>query len=157
MILRIGNKKRKQRSRVKGQGSRKYFGIRSLTLRSMTHDPKSGLTLIEVMAAVAILAIGIVGVLQAYAGSVSTLEIGQFNIDAINLLKQKVADVEQTILEQEDPPRSDMGTVDDFHWEWNITSTSTEDLNKLTVTVSHEYNPRTFVINTYVVDKKEED
>jgi len=118
---------------------------------------KKGLTLIEVMAAVVILAIGIVGVLQAYAGSISTLEIGQFNIDAIKLLKQKISDVEQAILEQKEPPRSDRGEVDDFLWEWNTASTSTKDLNKLTVTVSHKFNPRTFEINTYVVDKKEEE
>lgn len=116
-----------------------------------------GLTLIEVMTAVVILAIGTMGVLRAYAGSISTLEIGQFNIDAVNLLKETLSDVEQVILEQEELPISDQGTVNDFRWEWDITSTSTDDLNKLTVTVSHEYNPRIFVINTYVVDKKEEE
>lgn len=116
-----------------------------------------GLTLIEVMTAVVILAIGTMGVLQAYAGSISTLEIGQLNIEAVNLLKETLANVEQVILEQEELPISDQGTVNDFLWEWDITSTSTDDLNKLTVTVSHEYNPRIFVINTYVVDKKEEE
>jgi len=116
-----------------------------------------GLTLIEVMMAVVILAIGTMGVLQAYAGSISTLEIGQLNIEAVNLLKETLADVEQVILEQEELPISDQGTVNDFLWKWDITSTSTDDLNKLTVTVSHEYNPRIFVINTYVVDKKEEE
>ena len=116
-----------------------------------------GLTLIEVIMAVVILAIGTMGVLRAYAGSISTLEIGQFNIEAVILLKQTLADVEQDILEQEELPKGDQGTVNDFRWEWDISSTSTDDLNKLTVTVSHEYNPRIFVINTYVVDKKEEE
>ncbi len=109
------------------------------------------------MMAVVILAIGTMGVLQAYAGSISTLEIGQLNIEAVNLLKETLADVEQVILEQEELPISDQGTVNDFLWKWDITSTSTDDLSKLTVTVSHEYNPRIFVINTYVVDKKEEE
>ena len=151
MILRIGTK---QRSACSEQ---RIANRRALSANRCTLTAKEGMTLIEVMAAVAILAIGIVGVLQAYAGSISTLEVGQFNIDAVILLKQKMVDIEQTILEQEQPPRSGSGAVDDFLWEWNIASTGTEELNKLTLTVSHAYNPRTFILHTYVVDKKEEE
>lgn len=150
MIFQTGNKK-------KTLGSKRYFSIQASTLRSMTNNPEKGMTLIEVMTAVVVLAIGIVGVLQAFAGSISTLEAGQFNINAISLLKEKMADIEQTMLEQEDPPESDRGAVDDFFWEWNIASTDTEDLNKLTLTVSHKYNPRTFALETYVVDKQKEE
>jgi prepilin-type N-terminal cleavage/methylation domain-containing protein len=120
-------------------------------------NPEKGFTLIEVMAAVVILAIGIVGVLQAYAGSITTLEVGQFNINAVSLLKEKMADIERILLEEEEPPRSGSGSTDDFFWEWNMASTGIEDLNELTLTVSHKVNPRTFEINTYVVDRKKEE
>jgi len=107
---------------------------KNLTPNLYTLNPNRGFTLIEVMTAVVVLAIGIVGVLQAYAGSISTLEAGQFNINAINLLKQTMGDVEQIILEKEDLPSGDSGVDGDFLWEWNTSSTGTEDLNKLTVT-----------------------
>lgn len=165
MILRIGNKIQKQEScspsavflRVNGQGKRNIFGILSLTLRSLCIKSKKGLTLIEVLMAVSILAIGIIGVLRAFAGSVATLEVGQNSIEAVNLLKQKVADVKQMILEDgETASSSDSGTSDDFLWQWDIRPTDIENLNELTLTVSHNYNPRTFSLKTYVVDPDEE-
>jgi len=123
---------------------------------------KKGLTLIEVLLAVSILAIGIVGVLRAYATSVVTLEVGQYNIDAVGLLKQKMADIEQVVVEEgEIPQGSEQGTfespAEDFLWAWKVDPTETEGLNELTVVVSHKYNPRTFSLKTYVVDKKKEE
>jgi len=151
MILRIGSKKQGLGSRVDGPKGR------NLPTNAYILNPKGGFTLIEVMMAVVILAIGIVGVLQAYAGSISTLEVGQFNINAVNLLKKKMSDIEQIILEDENPSKSDKGAEGDFIWEWNITSTGTEGLNELTLVVSHLYNPRTFELITYVVEKQEEE
>jgi len=157
MILRIGNKKQGLGFRVQDLEGHEKSDSYFLFPSPYPLSPKKGFTLIEIMTAVVILAIGIVGVLQAYAGSITTLEIGQFNINAVNILKQKMSDIEQTILEDEEPSRSDSGTDGDFLWEWNITSTGTDELNKLTLTVSHLFNPRTFELNTYVVDRKEEE
>lgn len=151
MILRIGNKQRVAISEQRRVNRKLLSAIR------YPLNAKKGFTLIEVMTAVVILAIGIVGVLQAYAGSIATLEVGQFNINAVNLLKQKMSDIEQIILEQEEPPKSDSGTDGDFLWKWDIMSTGTEGLNALTLSVSHLYNPRTFELNTYVVEKQEEE
>jgi len=128
-------------------------------LKSTTLHSKKGLTLIEVLIAVSILAIGIVGVLQAFAGSVAALEVGQYNVDAVNLMKQKIADVEQMLFEQgnDSVGGGDSGTLEDFIWEWEIQPTEIENLNELTVIVSHTYNPRTFLLKSYVVSKKEEE
>jgi len=46
---------------------------------------------------------------------------------------------------------------EDFLWAWKVNPTETEDLNELTLVVSHRYNPRTFSLKTYVVDKKKEE
>jgi hypothetical protein len=114
------------------------------------------------MLAVSILAIGIIGVLRAYAGSVATLEMGQFNIDAVNLLKQKMADVQQMLLEQgPEISKSDNGHFEglfqDFLWSWEIKPTETDDLNELELTVFHSSNPRKFSVKTYVVEPLEEE
>jgi len=119
------------------------------------------LTLIEVLLAVSILAVGIIGVLRAYTGSITALEAGQYNIDAIGLMKQKMADIEQVFFEEEEIAQgSERGEfkepLEDFLWERTISATGTEGLNTLTLVISHKYDPRTFLLTTYVADKKEE-
>lgn len=120
--------------------------------------------------AVSILAIGIIGVLRAYAGSIATLEVGQYSINAVNLLKQKMADVEQMVREKEgDLSGRKQGEFEDefndFHWEWDIqpidietdTETKVEGFYELTLTVSHKDNPRTYTLKTYVIGEKEDE
>ena len=121
-----------------------------------------GLSLVEVLLAVSILAFGIVGVLRGYASSIVTLEAGQFNIDAVSLLKQKMAEIEIMIGEKEKISQESghghfEGVFEDFLWKWEIKPTGTEDHNMLTLVVSHKYNPRTFSLETYVADKKTEE
>ena len=155
MMLRIGNKQQ-------GTEKKQNTELHTLNPEPCPLSPEKGLTLVEVMLAVSILTVGIGGVLRAYAGSVAVLEAGQYSIDAVNLLKQKMAEVEQMILEQEEISQgSERGefedALEDFLWEWEINPAGTEDLHELTLTVSHKYNPRTFSLKTYVVDKKKEE
>jgi len=153
MILQIGNKKQRIAYNVKRLANRKNLFVKRYALAA-----QKGLTLIEVLLAVSILGIGTVGVLRAYAGSISALEAGQNNIDAVNLMKKKIADVHQMILEDgKIPVKGDSGDDEDFLWEWKINSTNTEYLHELILTVSHKINPRTFSIKTYVVEKEEEE
>ncbi len=121
-----------------------------------------GLTLIEVLLAVSILGMGITGVLRGFASSIVTLEVAQYNIDAVNLLKEKMADVEIMVREKEEiSPASERGAFadpfEDFRWEWNIKPAIEEDLYTLTLTVSSTFNPRDFSLTTYVADKKPEE
>ncbi len=161
MMLPIGNKqfpffcKRRCQREMSGKG--KNFSKPSIFFQRWLPGER-GLTLVEVLLAVSILSIGIVGVLRAYAGSVSVLEAGQYSIDAVNVLKQKMADVEQLIIDQTDGlPSSDEGTLDGFRWEWDIQSSDIKYLNELTLMVSHEYSPRTFTLKTYVLGVEEEE
>ena len=153
MILRIGNSRRHCEAVRPKQSNAK---------RRPRNGSVSGLTLIEVLMAVSVLAIGTVGVLSAYAGSISVLEAGQYSIDGVHLVKQKMADVEQMLLEEEKIiQKGDSGTFknafSDFSWKWEIKPTETEGLNTLTLVVSNQYNPRKFSLSIYVLDAEEEE
>ena len=56
---------------------------------------KKGFTLIEVLVAVSILAVGLVGVLRAYATSASVMERAQYDMDAVFLLKTAMGQIEE--------------------------------------------------------------
>lgn len=164
MILRTRNK---QRIGYSGQRIENPTGLSAIRYplsanKRYTLNAKKGLTLIEVLLAVSILAMGITGVLRGYASSIATLEVAQYNIDAVNLLKEKMADVEIMIREKEEiSPASAQGVFEDpfqdFLWEWSIKPAQEEGLYALALTVSSEFNPREFSLTTYVVDKKAEE
>jgi type II secretion system protein I len=156
MILRTGNNK-KQGSGVRGQGSEK-----KLTSGYWLLVTKKGLTLIEVLLAVSILGFGIVGILRGYASSIAALEASQYDINAVNLLRAKMAEVELVVMAKEEISEESASGVfqdpfEDILWEWDIESTDQEDLYALTLTVSSEYNPRKFSLNTYVADKESDE
>ena len=81
-----------------------------MTLRIGSDDPSSrceekntllvekGFTLIEVLLAVSILAIGLVGILRAYATSTSAMEKSQYDMDAVFLLKTAMGQMEEKAL-----------------------------------------------------------
>ena len=152
MILRTGNRLKQ------GPEIRVPWLAKDLNTQRWILSTKRGLTLVEVLLAVSILAIGVISVLRAYANAIATLQIGQHTIDATGLLKQKMADVEQMVLEAEEiSPESERGAFEspfeEFLWEWEIKPAEIEGLNKLTLMVSHSDNPRIFALNTYVVNK----
>ena len=156
MILRTGNKQRIAFSVKCTADKKKLFAIR------YPLNTRGGLTLIEVLLAVSILGFGLVGVLRGYASSIATLAAGQHNIDAVNLLKKKMAEVEIMVIEKEKiSQESEDGLFEDpfqdIIWEWDIKPADKEDLYALSVTVSSEYNPREFSLKTYVADKKVEE
>ena len=156
MILRIGNKQRIEYS------VKRIENPTGLSAKRYTLYAKKGLSLVEVMLAVSILAFGITGVLRGYASSIVALEAGQYNIDAVNLLKEKMAEVEIMVGEKESlSAESEAGAFaapfQDFSWEWELSPTEAEDLYALSLTVSSDFNPREFSVTTYVADKKAEE
>ena len=62
--------------------------------------PDKGFTLIEVLLAVSILAIGLVSVLRAYAISTSAMEKSQYDMDAVFLLQKTMGQIEETFILQ---------------------------------------------------------
>lgn len=61
-------------------------------------DQVSGFTLIEVLLAVSILAIGLVGVLRVYATSTTAMEKAQYDMDSVFLLKTAMGQIEEKAL-----------------------------------------------------------
>ena len=59
----------------------------------------SGFTLIEVLTAVTILSIGIIGVIRAYVTLINGIEASRFTVETSYLLKEKIADVEKEAIE----------------------------------------------------------
>ena len=59
-----------------------------------------GITLVEVLLAVVVLSVGLAGVLRAYAASIGALEVSRETVITIELLKEKMADVEQEMIDQ---------------------------------------------------------
>ena len=117
-----------------------------------------GFTLVEVMLAVTILAIGIIGVLRGYATSVNALGVGQENIDAVCMLKEKMLEIEQIALEEEgiSPGTSSgefEGRFEGFEWEWEVKPSSEDDLSEVTLVVSRKGSPRKFTLVTYMESK----
>lgn len=67
---------------------------------SGTGNNKFGFTLIEVMLAVTVLAIGIVGVIRAYTTAVDGLKAAECSIEEVCLLKEKMSEIEEEYIEQ---------------------------------------------------------
>ena len=156
MILPIGNKQRRAFS-VKRLGGRIALSANRYPLTA-----KQGLSLVEVLLAVSILAMGIVAVLQGYARSITAMEAGQYNIQAVNLLKTKMAEAELSLNEKEEiTPGSENGLFEgpfhDFVWDKNVSATDEEHLYKLVLTVSSAEDPRAFSLTTYVADRVEDE
>lgn len=156
MIFRIGNKQRIANS------DKRLVGKEKLTAKRFTLNANKGLTLIEILLAVSILGVGLVGVSRGYGSAIVTLEAGQFNIDAVNLLREKMGEIEVELAEKEEITQESRqgsfeGFFEDFLWKYEIKSIGTEDLNLLTVEVSHKINPRKYALNTYVANKKSEE
>jgi prepilin-type N-terminal cleavage/methylation domain-containing protein len=85
-----------------------------------------GFTLIEVLTAVMILSIGIVGVVRAYITLINGIEASSFTVQASYLLKAKMADIEKEAIEN---PGVSSGTRNGsfgadypgFRWEYTAT------------------------------------
>ncbi len=129
-----------------------------LKAQSSKRKAQEGMTLVEVLLAVVILSVGIAGVLQAYAVAVTTLETGQDYVDAIQLLKAKMAEIEQKAIEEKglsvglSQGEFEEG-LGDYQWEWEARPTPLESLHELKLVISSPPKNRQFSLITYVENK----
>lgn len=121
---------------------------------------KQGFTLIEVFLAVSILAFGIIGVLRAYAVSIDAIGNGQYTIDSVCLLREKMTEMEQAALEEGLSLGTSTGEFDGefegFKWELEVRPSSVEDLNEVILVISHKEKTRKFFLVTYAGKKENE-
>jgi prepilin-type N-terminal cleavage/methylation domain-containing protein len=84
---------------------------------------KNAFTLVEVLVAVAILAIGLIGVLRAYYVLVNGFEISRYTTDAVCLLKEKVTEFEKKVIYEKYNVSGGymrVGLENDFQWQTQI-------------------------------------
>lgn len=113
-----------------------------------------------------VLALGIVGVLRGYAASITVLEAAQQNIDAVNLLKMKMGELELAMLEKEEIiPESGQGVFEspfeDVQWAWDVTpAAETEEQEgryALALSVTSRTDPRMYTASTLLAEKKNDE
>jgi general secretion pathway protein I len=106
-----------------------------------------GFTLLEVMLAMAILAIALVAVFQSQSQSISMTSHARFQTTASLLAQSKMAEVEAV---NPGDVTSDSGNFDDtfpdYSWQVNVADTEVENVKKIELTVTNE---KMTVNNTY--------
>jgi type II secretion system protein I len=124
----------------------------------MSITGNKGFTLIEVLVAVVIFAVGIVAVSRAYVVSADALGIGRESAQALCLLKQKMSELEFSSIENDGLATGVSSGVfegDDAAYEWNYeVKTAGSKLNELAVDVRKTGSRRHFTLATYVDEKK---
>ena len=99
----------------------------------------SGFTLLEVMLAMAILAIALVAVFQSQSQSISMANKSRFATTASLLAQSKMAEIEAMDLEDISSDSGDFGEdFPDYSWRVDVTETEIENLKKVKVTVINE-------------------
>ncbi|GEM_PF-2663574 len=144
------------RPKTKDQRLKKNNGV--FSLQSSVFSLSSGITLVEVLLAVVVLSVGLVGVLRAYAASISALEVSQETVNTVELLKEKMAEIEEDALEDGGISAGSAsgqfdGEFTDYHWTWGTTATAQEGLYALTMSVARDDSARQASLDTYALDK----
>ena len=126
MMLGIGRREdTRDEGRLSAEALAKAEGTRDVRRLSSIVHRNNAFTLVEVMLAVSILAIGLVGVLRAYAVLVGGLEAAQDSVKAICLLKDKMAEIEEEALKDVNIPAGvNTGGFDTYGetFEWASTT-----------------------------------
>jgi len=108
-----------------------------------------GFTLLEVMIAMAILAIALVAVFQSQSQSISMIGQSRFETTAALLAQSKMATIDGT---KTGNITSDNGTFDDhfpdYTWTVEVSDTASENVKKISVTI---VNKQMTTNNTYTL------
>ncbi len=123
--------------------------------RQMRQNPK-GFTLLEVMAAVAVITIVLVAVYKLQAQTIAMSEASRFYTQAPLLAQAKMAELEGKTLDELSGGSGDFEEVPGFVWEATVTDvesevleTTAENLKRIDVTVSLENEGLSYGMSTY--------
>lgn len=117
----------------------------------------NGFTLLEVMLAMAILAIALVAVFQSQSQSISMIGQSRFETTAALLAQSKMATIDATKTSDIIP---DNGTFDDdfpsYTWSVDVSDTASESVKKISVTVVNKLmtSNNTYTLILYKFVKK---
>ena len=100
--------------------------------RLLFHKLEAGFTLLEIMVAVAIIAISFVSLLGSQSQSISIAAISRFEITASMLARQKLTEIQTADFEELSTAEGDFEDYfADFHWQTEV-SELTEDETGIT-------------------------
>ncbi len=124
-----------------------------------THN---GFTLVEVMVTIAILAIGIIGILRVYSGLLNAVGASYEYMDAVCLAKERMAEVELSELQNKGIVKGTVegeshGIYADFNWKQIVEPSDDKKLNIINVTVfkKNTASSRKFNLFSYVTNKEQ--
>lgn len=127
----------------------------------MSRIGSSAFTLVEVLLTIAILAIGLIGILRAYSSLLNAAGVSYEYIDAVCLAKEKMAEIELDELQNKNLTKGTvkgeaLGIYSDFNWEKTIEPSDDKKLNiaKVAVFKKDSVNARKFTLETYVENKE---
>ena len=126
----------------------------------------AGFTLLEMMAAVAIIAIAVVALMGSQSQSVSTATISRFNITASLLAQQKLAELAREDTTSLSADEGDFAEpYDPYRWQLEVDEVSEDDLGisaegdllkKIDLTISLGEEPRfTYTVRALLMNKIE--
>lgn len=117
--------------------------------------------MVEVMVTIAILAIGLIGIIRAYSSLLNAAGVSYEYIDAICIAKEKMTEIELDELQNKGVSKGTAkgktpGIYADFNWEEAIEPSDDKKLNLTTVAVfkKDDINSRKFTLLTYVENKE---
>ena len=101
--------------------------------------PKAGFTLLEVMVAMSILAIALVGVFKLQSQSISMSTEARFKTTAALLAQSKMVDAESSLTLLNRTENGDFGTdYPQYNWRLEVTDTQIPRFKKIEVTVANK-------------------
>ena len=104
--------------------------------KTVSGDSPRGFTLLEIMLAMAILAIAFTAVFQSQSQSISMIGGSRFDTTAPLLAQAEMARIEAAPLSDLSSGEGDFGDAFlDYRWRLDIAETQMEDLKKITLTV----------------------
>jgi len=127
----------------------------------MSRIGNSAFTLVEVLLTIAILAIGLIGIIRSYSSLLNTAGVSYEYIDAVCLAKEKMAEVESDELQNNGQARGTtygemQGIYGNFKWEETVGPSEDKNLNIVSVAVFKKDDDRSrkFTLETYAYSKE---
>ena len=119
----------------------------------------SGFTLVEIMVSVAILSLGLIVILQGFAGSLNILRVCRNNLEASLFAEEKMAELEINIKQSKNAFINDLSgatQVGNLGLQWQIVASPDleyKDLNKILATISWKEGKRKGInsLNTFLI------